>query len=560
MSEEFVVSGIRGVVDDVLTTGDQTHSLHMENMYALPNGQIKARPGIEGFDTTGATEDVQCFGHIEPTAGGAQNANFLIRNGEIWAAVASNYYRSWIKYISASELSTAGITVSATRRIFWCAYNGQIVFNDEVNQPWMWNGLSTSSDVTLLANAPATAVGRPTAYSGKLFFIKSGFTIVWSEEADATIGYEAGGYNNAWDVQQTSSDAIRAIHGTNRGLFYWRINSIGLITGAATTDFQTSSTQDTIATSVGTNAPNSIVQDGERIFFTDRAKRPYVIIGDTVVPLWHPMRRLFEQREHRWKDGRTGSVVLGRGFYDSRKPETATSVVYAPARLLLVFAGYTTRGTNIPNLESAIVFSLDTLEYQGFWDINATVTAVGEGGYAVTATYDTGPTVWIGVGVVARVGAIGRPGDTEADTLTSGTNDYYARRIVGPPQAWSIDRERDNLRLDLLLGVPISTTGVIRQHVSVLLRTPDRLSDGYTPAGYFTEQTATFWTTTGGAASEVEEQHASFAIPAASGRWFAVDLLLKFVNDSGTEIAHVNTTVGPWTIQVSDVRREVEVL
>jgi hypothetical protein len=76
-----------------------------------------------------------------------------------------------------------------------------------------------------------------TVYYAKLFMLKRDRkTIVWSEENQPNTGYEAGGYNNAWELTQTSNEPLTAIIGTNEALYYGRKTSVGAIRGACQLD------------------------------------------------------------------------------------------------------------------------------------------------------------------------------------------------------------------------------------------------------------------------------------------------------------------------------------
>jgi len=128
-----------------------------------------------------------------------------------------------------------GMAVSTSARIYSCVLADQIIFSDGVNTPFMWSGAA----FTVLANCPVL-YGQPRIHYAKLFGIKAvkRNTIVWSEENDPTIGYEAGIYNNGWELVQTRAEGLHALFATNEALYYFRERTIGAIRGEVTPDFR----------------------------------------------------------------------------------------------------------------------------------------------------------------------------------------------------------------------------------------------------------------------------------------------------------------------------------
>jgi hypothetical protein len=139
------------------------------------------------------------------------------------------------------------------------------------------------------------AYGKPTVYGAKLFFIKNTDrrTIVWSEEAAANTGYEAGGYTNVWVLGQTTPAPLTAILGTNNGLYYFRQASIGVIRGVVSTDFTTSATHDSVSAAVGCPALDGVAEDGVgRLWFIDNRGQPWQLpVGGQPVPVGISMAR-----------------------------------------------------------------------------------------------------------------------------------------------------------------------------------------------------------------------------------------------------------------------------
>jgi hypothetical protein len=196
------------------------------------------------------------------------------------------------KYVTTANLTTASITLSPTARVSFAVLNNKLIISDGVNTPFQWDGTSGAGGLTSLTNCPVL-YGPPTIYYSKLFGIKNSDrrTLVWSEEADPTLGYEAGGYNNAWDFTQHNQAPMTALVGTNEALFVFRSNSITEITGAANDEFQTSGVRASVSETVGTTAPWSVIYSRRAIYFLDEMGRPHFFrISGEVIPLWHDLR------------------------------------------------------------------------------------------------------------------------------------------------------------------------------------------------------------------------------------------------------------------------------
>ena len=268
------------------------------NMFCpLPdNSNYTQRPGFRAMGTVSGqplNEVPQPTTNIESQAAGSfvtlagVTHNFYVAAGEIYDdATGLLVFARRIVTGDYTGATNGAVTVKTSGLIYWCEYNGQVVFNDGTNQPFMWNGTS-GGGLTLLDNAPATAIGRPVAYYGKLFFIKTGNTLVWSEENAPNTGYEADGYNNTWDLRQTSGEPIIAIVGTNDALYYFRPSSIGRITGAVTPDFATTGTDDGVSDLYGTVSYLGAEKiTGNTIAFGDQYGRPCLVADGVVVPIY----------------------------------------------------------------------------------------------------------------------------------------------------------------------------------------------------------------------------------------------------------------------------------
>ena len=100
-----------------------------------------------------------------------------------------------------------------------------IIVSNGSDRPWIMSNLSATPVTRTYidydgAGTAWTAWGKPTVAAGKLVFIchtlnsvAAQQAIMWSEEADATVGYQQSGYDNLWEVTQSDTDALVAIRG-----------------------------------------------------------------------------------------------------------------------------------------------------------------------------------------------------------------------------------------------------------------------------------------------------------------------------------------------------------
>jgi hypothetical protein len=178
---------------------------------------------------------------------------------------------AWNEVVTTANFTTAGITLSTTARCYAITFNDTLLISDGVGKPFTWDGTAGAGGLTSLTNAPVL-YGQPVVYYAKWFGIKNTArqTIVWSEEAAANTGFEAGGYNNAWDLVQNQTEGLIALAATNEALYYFRQNSAGAIVGAVTTDFKTTGTREAISSGIGTLSPSGVLVSDNGVVFVDQ--------------------------------------------------------------------------------------------------------------------------------------------------------------------------------------------------------------------------------------------------------------------------------------------------
>lgn len=264
---------------DVLDTAIAKPNLALEltNCYLPPGPQGRYVVGRPGLALTGAqlgsvgVRANQYVGQFTKLAG----TRYTIR------ICGGKFYTynwgtdTWAEAVNAATFSGASITVSTTAKFYSTVLADKIIFHDGTNTPWMWDG-TTNGGLTKLTNCPVL-YGPIAVYYSKLFGIKSTErdTFVWSEEADPTTGYEAGGYNNAWSP--LGAGAFHALASSNNALYCLEARRGIRITGAVSTDFQTAGTRSDLSERTGSFGPMLVTDDG--IVFIDAAGAPYIIRG-----------------------------------------------------------------------------------------------------------------------------------------------------------------------------------------------------------------------------------------------------------------------------------------
>jgi len=207
--------------------------------------------------------------------------NVGIFAGEIYTRSGT----TWTLKVTTANFATAGVTLSPGALCGCTTYNDLLIVSDGTNIPFSWDGTSGAGGLTSLANVGAACYGQPVVYYAKLFFIKAGSrsTIIWSEENDPTTGYEAGGYTNAWTLNQSGAGALYALAATNDALYFFRAHGIGAIRGAVSPTFSSDGVHDGIASWEGTTSQLGVTVNGEEVYFPNtQTGELCVIVGGRV--------------------------------------------------------------------------------------------------------------------------------------------------------------------------------------------------------------------------------------------------------------------------------------
>ena len=218
-----------------------------------------------------------------------------------------------------------------------------------------------------------SALGRPTIYTGALFFIVNTAlgasvlsTIVWSEPNQPDVGYAQTNYDNQWTLTQTGTTQIYAIIGKNDGLYYSRVTSWGVLVGAPGVNFRTTATHDTVSYNVGCVASKTVQLYGDYIFFADAQGRAWRFQGASEPqPLWQNMRAVI--------DANAGTLAM-----TTANIRTSAWGVVEPSLNLYILATYLNQYGAMYAALRFYVFDLRTGNYQGYWSFNGgAVVSVG---------------------------------------------------------------------------------------------------------------------------------------------------------------------------------------
>lgn len=331
-------TGMRDSYDP--TTANPRKAKLLQNVYPQDASIGGGTVGRPGFQRSGNQ-----LGSIGARTG-QRRIQYTKRDGTEWTldVVGGLIYRwNWATR-AHTAIPLVGVALSTTARVYYVLFNDAVIISDGVNVPFM---LSESGGVwtfTSLTNAPV-AYGKPVVYAAKLFFIKAAerTTIVWSEENQPNVGYEAGGYNNAWALIQTEQEGLYALLATEGTLYYFRARSIGAISGAVTPAFATSATTEGVSQTLGTTSPGSVILAASYVWFLDADGHPQrFAVGGTV------------QLPEIWLDARETTRRLPRIYLES-----ADAVDWLPANL--VYFGVVGIVSTTPNM--ILAFDAQTGEF-----------------------------------------------------------------------------------------------------------------------------------------------------------------------------------------------------
>jgi hypothetical protein len=257
--ELFTGAGWRGMFDAKAKASEQPQLapllFNLVSADKAAGGHLALRAGRQRLNTptTDRIGSASPFRRTQAVLCGYRSTSpeiLLWVDGECWKITGSTH--TLTKVIDTAALTAATVTLLGTEEMYGVPFGDKWIFcTDGSQKPFSWDG-TTLGGVTELSNAPAFTVGPPAVYYAKLFFLKNDQrTITWSEENQENTGYEAGGFNNAWELTQVTNAAIACLASSNEGLYYGRASSIGVIRGAVTSTFQTDGVHESVSPDVG---------------------------------------------------------------------------------------------------------------------------------------------------------------------------------------------------------------------------------------------------------------------------------------------------------------------
>jgi hypothetical protein len=272
---------------DSSVSNDPKYARLLQNVMPIELDKPSTMTGRPGFDKILSTQLGTTSGSFPWTSRTGQLVHHFVREDGnertlIW--VGGHLYNYNPTLDSSAEVTAGSVTWDQTARYYAVTFGDTVVYHDGTNTPRTKEPIANSG--VELTNAPVF-YGQPVVYYAKVFAIKSTerSVIVWSEENDPTIGYEAVPYSNSWQLGQTDQEPLYALAATNEALYYFRARSIGTIRGAVTPEFTTDGTHEGISQSVGTVSPDGVCVVGSRVFFIDADARPHVIDGGQAIDL-----------------------------------------------------------------------------------------------------------------------------------------------------------------------------------------------------------------------------------------------------------------------------------
>lgn len=459
--------------------------------------RIVGRPGFEAITTqmgTGGGRAVQAIHQYTKTDG--TEKPMVVCGGELWELDMSA--KTATKRIATADLTAATITLSATAQVFCVNSANKMVVSDGTNTPFDWDGTS-GGGLTKLTNAPVF-YGQPVVYYGKLFAIKNTdrTTLVWSEEAANNTGYEAGGYNNAWTLRQTSQEPLFALGATNSVLYVARQNSTTHIQGEVTPELSSFGTREGNE-EVGTRSPGGMIVIDDQCYMATSDRRVVRLSGTEAIDVSVGARETFASWSATlaskievalWDAGADGLRLI-MGFPETGQTDMNAYLCINPrtGETESIWRGFV--ATAIGTLRNA------NGERRFMHGAGSTPTALDEG-YVYIHEVPTG-TVF-------------------DDQFISATR-AIAHRLTTPALGASATTELQWVRGDITFDAPTALT-----NVTVTISTPrgdKTLSTAlsYTSASGTSKWNQAKWNQGKWAARRASERHVSFGIQNTWGRW-----------------------------------------
>lgn len=383
---------------------------YLENLIPY-NGILHSRPAFVTGGTVGAGGAATGQGIVTFISSTTERI-IAVSAGEIYDVSGT----TWTRRVTTANLAAATgvITLNATGRVYMVQFGAYLIFSDGTNTPFRWDGTAGAGGLTKLTNCPVL-FGQPVVYYAKVFGIKNDArdTIVWSEENDATTGYNGGSYLNIWRFTQTGGGPLYSLAAENEQLVYFRASNIGAVRGAVGPAFTSTGVHDAIDLETGSVDPRGAIKAYGAFWFYDQQFRPCVLRNGQVFPLWNQMVAAFgadvNSQPYRGASGTTGYISLATGT------NTVAGIAIYPSLDAVMF-WYTSTPSAAP------VFNGRTNALLCYFSTDSTVG----GGFLYTATTEqTGDCYLLhntsAVGRMLALTDLGRTSTLSPDQYGSGT-------------------------------------------------------------------------------------------------------------------------------------------
>lgn len=441
---ELTAGPFRGMRDaEEPLAGDPTLArtvLNMCRIPGIPNAGLIGRPGFAKMQAStvlggpGTTQSGLTWADVNGV-----RITTVICGGKVYAYdwTAGTFSEP----VTAANLSTKSITLSSSAKVSLVPFANGLVVSDGVNVPFWWDGTTGATGLTKLTACPPL-YGPPTVYYSALVGIKAANrnTMVWSEPGQPNVGYEAGGYNNAWDNPGGYADPLTSVAGTNEALYVFRARVSLAILGAISFDWVTAGTRANLSVDVGTLSPWGTLVVSQGVIVADAAAQPWLFrYGATEpAPLWLDCRNTV-----------AGTPRAALAAVETIRDDATDSILIG-----LPEVGQT-------KISHVLCFAQSDLQFVGRWSWGASADTI------FPVTDDQGVPRWAHAGV--GDGVLYAHGELDAaprdDGLVSGIR-YIAHAVGTHSLGYDVDREL------MVNQIEAGVTGTSLSAVAVSYETP----------------------------------------------------------------------------------------
>jgi hypothetical protein len=284
-----------GMLDSISPTAKAAGKYLLgQNVYPLDPDIAEAivgRPGVKQLGAQlGAVANRRVQGIFQFTKSTGFEATVGVAGGKFytydWGLAL------WSEVLTTGQLAAAGIVIDQYAQVAFANFGDRLVVSDGVHDLWDWNGTTGAGLRNLVNSEPM--YGQIRVYYARIVGISAinRDTILWSETDDATTGYRAGGFNNAWAPTQNDPNRLEALLATNGVLYAFRAHSGLPLEGPPGPGFSTDNTRDSISDTFGTLSPFAAILHDVNAMVLDANLHPQFLRpgGAGFIPIWRELR------------------------------------------------------------------------------------------------------------------------------------------------------------------------------------------------------------------------------------------------------------------------------